>query len=173
MGLKISTEQHAAVLRGEAVSTNRYIHYPHGVAAKCIWGGYANGPNGPYISSNRGTDWHLGKLDVPQAAVLEIMGRVGATELYEEFMAAVYALVDSGVVMTWRRDLLRNLPSVLTVTLTPHTSSLIVTLTLTLTSGCVKNTRHDSSHMVWMCGHAPAKLGVLGRAATLNTGCFL
>jgi len=107
MGLKISTEQHAAVLRGEAVSTNRYIHYPHGVAAKCIWGGYANGPNGPYISSNRGTDWHLGKLDVPQAAVLEIMGRVGATELYEEFMAAVYALVDSGVVMTWRRDLLR------------------------------------------------------------------
>jgi len=101
MGQNMSAEQHQSVLRGEAVWANYYYAYPNGLAAKSIWGSYKLDDNGNQtISSQRVSEWRMGKIDIEQAAVTEMMVRRGASELYAEFMRAVYEHVDG---WTWGR----------------------------------------------------------------------
>merc|ERR1712054_471818 len=103
MGLGMSSEQHTKVLRGEAVSTNRFYQYPYGVTAKMIYGAYdAQGT----LSSNRGTDWRIGKLShLEQPAVTELMERNGATAIYEEMMSEIHDLSDWSP--SWRSRVLQ------------------------------------------------------------------
>lgn len=106
MGCKLTTPQHNNVLAGRAVCNDRYQEFPEGCAAACFYGS-------PKLKQGLSRWQKLSmwqqrpkKIEVVQPAVSEMMAKLDAGELYREFMSAVFALIDSGVVWGWRRELL-------------------------------------------------------------------
>merc|ERR1711904_190490 len=98
MGTTLTTEQHNNVINGTAVLLDRYHSYPAGVAAKSFYGSLNTKTKGSTLVLRK----QIGKVDIDQPAVTEMMARLGATDLYEEFMDAVFAVTG----MWWRRQLL-------------------------------------------------------------------
>merc|ERR1711904_672382 len=84
MGTTLTTEQHNNVINGTAVLLDWYHSYPAGVAAKSFYGSLNTKTKGSTLVLRK----QIGKVDIDQPAVTEMMARLGATDLYEEFMEA-------------------------------------------------------------------------------------
>merc|ERR1711907_420291 len=99
----LTVEQQDNVRSGRAIYVDGYHEFPQGAVAKTIWA--------------HPEKWGLPKgdsfwedtvaIDVPNVAVTNMMEQLGATLLYDEFMAMVYdALQHSPSAWRWRSEVL-------------------------------------------------------------------
>merc|ERR1712100_817468 len=82
----LTVQQQDNIRSGRAVYVDGYHEFPNGAAAKTIWAL----PKKWGLS--KGDTWFEDAvaIDAPNVAVTSMMEQLGATLLYEEFMAAVY-----------------------------------------------------------------------------------
>jgi len=100
MGNNLTTEQIDKLRSGRAICNDAYYEHAEGCASKAIWGTSRSSTTG-WKEKNKFFDFG-GPIDVPTSAVEEMMRKQHATEMYDEFMAALYAVKTSSMKACWQ-----------------------------------------------------------------------
>jgi len=99
--LSLTIEQHNKVLAGRAICNDRYVEYPEGTAVACFHGCQKLERNLSQRNKLPMFQKSPGKICTVQSAVQDMMKRLHAEDLYREFMAEVFALIDCKWICDW------------------------------------------------------------------------